>query len=72
MSANSGLPPSPGKPRLLDRVQAAIRVRHCSLRTERAYSDWIGRFILSQGKRHLEEMGEAEIGEFFDRSGGAE
>jgi len=65
MSANPDGPPPPGKPKLLSRVQAAIRLRHYSLRTERAYSDWIKRFILFHGKRHPEEMGEAEITEFL-------
>ena len=30
------------KPKLLDRVRAVARVRHLSLRTEQAYSDWNG------------------------------
>ncbi len=33
-------------PTLLDQVQATIRVRHYSIRTETAYVDWIKRFIL--------------------------
>jgi hypothetical protein len=33
--------PSPGQPRLLDRVRMAIRARHYSLRTEEAYVAWI-------------------------------
>ena len=49
------------KPRLLDRVRAVARVRHLSLRTEQAYSDWIRRFILFHHKRHPEEMGAEEI-----------
>jgi integron integrase len=49
------------KPKLLDRVRAVARVRHLSLRTEQAYSDWIRRFILFHGKRHPEEMGAEEI-----------
>src|SRR5260370_935062 len=32
------MPPTPAPPpRLLDRVRAALRTRHCSLRTEKAY-----------------------------------
>jgi hypothetical protein len=45
------------KPKLLDRVRAVARVRHLSLRTEQAYSDWIRRFILFHRKRHPDEMG---------------
>jgi len=49
------------KPKLLDRVHAVARLRHLSLGTERAYSDWIKRFILFHRKRHPEEMGAEEI-----------
>jgi hypothetical protein len=35
------------KPKLLDQVRRAIRVRHLSYRTERTYVDWIKRSILS-------------------------
>jgi integron integrase len=49
------------KPKLLDRVHAVARLRHLSLGTERAYSDWIRRFILFHKKRHPEEMGVEEI-----------
>jgi hypothetical protein len=37
-------------PRLLDQVREAIRLRHYSIRTEQAYTDWIKRFILFHGK----------------------
>ncbi len=53
------------KPKLLDRVRAVARVRHLSLRTEQASSDWIGRFILFHRKRHPEEMGSEEIRQFL-------
>ena len=52
-------------PKLLDRVRAAIRARHYSLRTEEAYVGWIRRFILFHNKRHPAEMGEAEINQFL-------
>jgi hypothetical protein len=35
-------------PRLLDRVRAALRTRHASLRTEKAYVGWIRRYIFFQ------------------------
>ena len=50
--------------RLLDRVRAAVRTRHYSIRTEDAYAGWIRRFVLFHGKRHPDEMGEAEINAF--------
>lgn len=53
------------KPKLLDRVHAVARVRHLSLGTERAYSDWIRRFILFHRKRHPEEMGTEEVRQFL-------
>lgn len=45
------------KPRLLDRVRAALRTRHYSRRTEEAYVAWIRRYIFFHGKRHPAEMG---------------
>lgn len=53
------------KPRLLDQVRSAIRVRHYSLRTEDIYIQWIKHFIFFHKKRHPEEMGENEIREFL-------
>jgi integron integrase len=51
-------------PRLLDRVRAAVRARHYSRRTEKAYVGWIRRFILFHDKRHPREMGGREVSEF--------
>ena len=55
------LPTSPNPPRLLDRVRGALRARHGSLRTEKAYIGWIRRYVLFHDKRHPVEMGAAEI-----------
>ena len=52
-------------PRLLDSVREAIRVRHYSLRTERAYVHWIRRFVLFHDRRHPNEMGAAEVTTFL-------
>lgn len=52
-------------PRLLDQVRNEIRVRHYSIRTEKAYVTWIKRFILFHNKRHPLEMGENEIQSFL-------
>jgi len=52
-------------PRLLDRVRAAIRVRHYSNRTEKTYVHWIRRFVVFHGKKHPAEMGEAEVARFL-------
>ncbi len=40
------------KPKLLDRVRAAIRSRHYSRRREDAYVAWMKRFIFFHGVRH--------------------
>jgi integrase len=64
-SASDPSPQKPAGPRLLERVRSAIRVRHYSRSTEKAYVTWIRRFILFHGKRHPEDMGEAEIGRFL-------
>lgn len=63
------LPRSPqpvaAKPRLLDQVREAIRMRHYSIKTEYAYVGWIKRFILFHKKRHPTEMAEKEISQFL-------
>jgi len=63
------LPHSPqpvtAKPRLLDQVRQAIRTRHYSPMTEKAYVGWIKRFIYFHNKRHPSEMNEAEIAKFL-------
>ncbi|MEO8306977.1 MAG: phage integrase N-terminal SAM-like domain-containing protein [Pseudomonadota bacterium] len=49
------------KPRLLDQVRTAIRVRHYSYRTEQQYVGWIRRYIVFHHLRHPSEMGAPEI-----------
>jgi integron integrase len=58
-------PPPSSPPKLLDRVRAACRVRHYSIRTEDCYADWVRRFILFHGKRHPQEMGVEQINQFL-------
>jgi hypothetical protein len=53
-------PSSSAKPKLLDQVRQAIRTRHYSYMTEKAYVGWIKRFIFFHNKRHPAEMAEAE------------
>jgi integrase len=53
------------KPRLLDRVRQAIRARHYSRRTEKAYVAWIRRYIFFHGKRRPAEMGAPELTRFL-------
>ena len=58
-------PAPPAKAKLLDRVRLAIRTRHYSFHTEKAYVGWMKRFIFFHNKRHPAEMGESEIGQFL-------
>jgi len=55
----------PRRPRLLDQMREAIRVRHYSIRTEDTYVDWVRRFILFHDKRHPLQMGPAEVAAFL-------
>ncbi len=52
-------------PRLLDRVRAALCLRHYSRRTEEASVGWIRRSIVFHGKRHPAEMGAPELTAFL-------
>jgi integron integrase len=53
------------RPRLLDQVREAIRLRHYSYRTEQQYLAWIRRFILFHHRRHPRDMGGAEVEAFL-------
>ena len=53
------------EPRLLDRLRAAIRLRHYSIRTEDVYVQWVRRFILFHDKRHPLELGPSEVAAFL-------
>lgn len=55
----------PGTPRLLDRIRAAIRTRHYSRRTERAYVGWARRFVRFHGLKHPDELGGPEVTAFL-------
>jgi integron integrase len=59
-STDSGSPP-----RLLDLVRARMRRANYALRTERAYTDWIRRFIVANAMQHPAEMGETEVESFL-------
>jgi integron integrase len=51
--------------RLLDLVRERIRVRHYSVRTERAYLGWIERFMLAFQNRHPRDLGSVEVEQFL-------
>ncbi len=62
---NVSSPPTPAKTRLLDQVRQAIRARHYSYMTEKAYAGWIKRFIFFHNKRHPAEMSEVRMDTIF-------
>ena len=59
------MPDTQNSPKLLEQVRAKLRVKHYSIRTERAYLDWIRRFILFHGKKHPAEMGAPQVEAFL-------
>jgi integron integrase len=52
-------------PRLLDQMRDALRARHYSPRTERAYLSWARRYIYFHHIRHPAEMAEPEINAYL-------
>jgi len=50
---------------LLEQVRRATRLKHYSIRTEKAYVEWIKRFILYHNKKHPKEMGAIEVTQFL-------
>jgi integrase len=67
LSSTAGMQvlPATQKPKLFEQVRHAIRTRHYSYMTEKAYVHWIKRFIFFHNKRHPAEMGEVEIAQFL-------
>ena len=51
---------------LLDRVRTRLRASRYSARTEKAYIDWIRRYVVFHGLRHPGSMGEAEVAAFVN------
>lgn len=52
-------------PRLLDQLRDVLRLKHYSIRTEKAYLDWTRRFVHFTGLRHPRECGAAEVEAFL-------
>ena len=58
-------------PRLLEQVRNQLRLRHYALATERAYVNWIEKFLrFHKGRnhgtwKHPAEMGKAEVEKFL-------
>jgi len=59
------MPDTPSSPKLLTEVRDAIRARHYSIRTERAYLAWIRRYILFHNKQHPRDLGSRDVTTFL-------
>ena len=57
--------PQAGGGRLLEQVRDVLRLRHYARRTERAYVDWVRRYVRFHGLRHPAEMGEEAVAAFL-------
>ena len=53
------------KSQLLEKVRQTMRLKHLSIRTEKAYINWIYRFIIYNNKKHPNKLGETEIRNFL-------
>ncbi len=65
LTPHHAYPTPTNPPKLLDQVQAVLRTKHYSIRTERVYLDWIKRDILFHHKTHPAQMGAAEVEAFL-------
>jgi integron integrase len=62
---NTGVRPRFQSTRLLDQLREAIRYRHYSLKTEKAYLYWVRCFIRFHGLTHPRDMGAIEVEAFL-------
>ena len=53
------------QPRLLTRLREAIRVRHYSYQTEKAYVHWVRRYIRFHGLRHPDSLSGDQVRSFL-------
>src|SRR5262245_41483827 len=51
--------------KLISRLRTALRIRHYSIRTERAYVDWVKRFIRASGMQHPEDLDAHHVASFL-------
>ena len=63
--ANVAFREAASRPKLLDQVRHAIRMRHYSRRAEQTYVAWTRRFILFHRKKHPATMGAPQIEAFL-------
>jgi len=65
MKPDTSISPCDRSPKLLAQVVDAIRIRHYSIRTEKAYVHWVKAFVRFHGLRHPREMGAREVTKFL-------
>jgi integron integrase len=53
------------RPGLIEEVRRRLRLKHYSLRTEQAYTYWIRRFVMENGRRHPKELGGVAVEGFL-------
>ncbi|AKC85508.1 integron integrase [Pseudoxanthomonas suwonensis] len=53
------------RPGLFEEVRRRLRLKHYSLRTEKAYLGWVRRFVAANGRRHPRELGVVEVEHFL-------
>lgn len=51
--------------KLIDCIKEKLRLKHYSIRTEKAYVGWIQRYFFFHNIRHPKDMGISEIEAFF-------
>lgn len=53
------------EPKIIQLMRARLRLMHHPLSTEKAYTQWVNRFIAHVGSEHLEEFGEEDVADFL-------
>lgn len=59
MKPDTSISSSERAPKLLVQVVDALRIGHCSIRTEATYVHWVKAYIRFHGLRHPQDMGRA-------------
>lgn len=58
-------PPTKSEPKLLDKVRAKLRLKRYSPSTEKAYVDWIVKYIRYSGMQHPSQLNEKDLERFL-------
>ncbi|MFA6313246.1 MAG: phage integrase N-terminal SAM-like domain-containing protein [Sterolibacterium sp.] len=66
LPAVAGEPPLAQQRRLLPSLRDALRLRRYSLKTEKAYSHWVKRYVRFHRMRHPKDMGAKEVTAFLN------